>query len=268
MGLDITLGAIIVLAAIRGWFKGFVYQAIRITGLVACVFLGDPVRRQVRPHVAPHFTSIQPEMLDRILWWLSCGVSYIVLVGTVSLLIAIARRPAEEGATAAALPIPNDRLGGFLLGAAKGFLAAIFMTAGIQSYALSRISAVPWADEQVKGSKALAWNETYQPAPLIWQSAPVQQFVSHVQRMGMSGTMGTAETSTQEKPGASEKPPTTGQVAERTTQQSETRRPRLSVPATRSGTPETSSSLNSRIEATIDGIQARIDRQAQSKAAP
>jgi hypothetical protein len=206
-------------------------------------------------------------MLDRILWWLSCGVSYIVLVGTVSLLIAIARRPAEEGATAAALPIPNDRLGGFLLGAAKGLLAAIFLTAGIQTYALSQIAAIPWADQQVKGSKALAWNETYQPAPRIWQSAPIQQFVAHVQKMGMSGTTGTPATATPERPGALEKPPAAGQIAERTTQQPETRRPRLSVPSTRSGNPDPSSSLGSQIEATIDDIKARVDRQTQSKAA-
>ena len=83
MGLDIALGVVIFLAAIRGWFKGFLYQTVRIAGLIACVYLAAPVRQQVRPHLAPHFTSIQPEMLDRILWWGSCVASYVVLVGLV-----------------------------------------------------------------------------------------------------------------------------------------------------------------------------------------
>ena len=32
MGLDLALGVIVLLAAIRGWLKGFVLQAIRLSG--------------------------------------------------------------------------------------------------------------------------------------------------------------------------------------------------------------------------------------------
>jgi uncharacterized membrane protein required for colicin V production len=243
MGLDITLAAVIFLAAIRGWFKGFVYQAVRIGGLIGCVYLADPVRGQVRPYIAPHFTSIQPAMLDRILWWLACGVTYIVLVGTASLLISLARRPDEMGVKP---PIPNDRFAGFLLGAAKGGLVAIFATAGIQEYTLSQLKAIPWTERQVNGSKALAWNQTYHPVPLIWQSPPIQQFVRHIQRMGMPAAP-------EHAPAA----PTASQVAERTSRKSEGRIPRLAVPSSDGPSP-----LGPEIEAAIDDIKARLDRKS------
>ena len=132
MGLDITLGVIIFLAAVRGWLKGFFHQAIRIVGLVACVFLADPVRHEFRPYVTPYFSSIQPAMLDRILWWSACVVSYAVMVGVASILITIARRPNEYGVKAS---YPNDRFAGFLFGAAKGLIAVVFLTAGLEKYA-------------------------------------------------------------------------------------------------------------------------------------
>lgn len=243
MGLDITLGIVIFLVAIRGWLKGFLHQAVRIGGLIGCVYLADPVRQQVRPHVAPYFTSIQPVMMDRILWWLACGVTYIVLVGVVSLLIALSRRPDEMGIKPS---YPNDRLAGFLLGAAKGFLLAIFMTAGIQKYTLGQLKAIPWTEQQVSGSKALEWNQIYQPVPVIWQSPPIRQFVSHVQKMGM--------------PAPSDSPPPAppaGQVAERTSRKPEDRIPRLSV-SPGSDAP----ALGAEIDAVLDKINAQIDRKA------
>jgi hypothetical protein len=38
MGLDLTLGALVLLWAIRGWFKGLVVQAIGLAGLVGAVY--------------------------------------------------------------------------------------------------------------------------------------------------------------------------------------------------------------------------------------
>lgn len=43
MGLDLALGVIILIAAFRGWLQGFVSQALRIAGLIACVYLAEPV---------------------------------------------------------------------------------------------------------------------------------------------------------------------------------------------------------------------------------
>ena len=53
-------------------------------------------------------------------------------------------------------PVTAERsVRGFLLGAAKGCLVAVFVTAGIQKYALTQIATIPWADEQAKTSLAL-----------------------------------------------------------------------------------------------------------------
>src|SRR3954447_21456464 len=43
MGLDLALAVIVLLSAVRGWLKGFVLQAIRLSGIVACVYAADPV---------------------------------------------------------------------------------------------------------------------------------------------------------------------------------------------------------------------------------
>lgn len=147
MGLDIALGVLILIAAIRGWIQGFVYQAVRIAGLVACVYLADPVRDNAKPYVLPYLPTIQPELVDRLLWWVSAAVSYVVLVGLTTLVIKMTRRPEIPG-----LPQTgrHDQSAGFLFGAAKGALIAAFLTAGIQKYALKQIATIAWADEQVK----------------------------------------------------------------------------------------------------------------------
>ena len=75
MGLDLTLGVIILIAAFRGWFQGFVSQAVRLGGVIACVYLAEPVRDYAKPHVLPYLPSIQPELVDRLLWWVSAAVS-------------------------------------------------------------------------------------------------------------------------------------------------------------------------------------------------
>ena len=53
MGLDVALGIVILIAAIRGWLQGFVYQAVRLGGMIACVYLAAPVRDQAKPYILP-----------------------------------------------------------------------------------------------------------------------------------------------------------------------------------------------------------------------
>jgi uncharacterized membrane protein required for colicin V production len=233
MGLDVALGVIILIAAIRGWLQGFVYQAIRIAGLVGCVYLATPVRDQAKPHVLPYLSSIPPDLVDRIMWWVSAFVSYVVLVGATSLVIKMTRRPEIPG-----MPPPprNDQFAGFLMGIAKGALVAAFLTAGIQKYALTPIektpldnspaageidrrpsmiamidstvqsamnwvATIPQVDQQLKTSKAIQWNAQFRPAGRIWKSVPVQHFVNHIQRMGLQNPAdGPARPD--EKPGA------------------------------------------------------------------
>jgi uncharacterized membrane protein required for colicin V production len=187
MGLDVALAIVILIGAIRGWVRGFVSQTVKIAGLIACVYVAAPLRDQITPHVGPYVASIPAELVDRMLWWGCAAVSYVVMVGVTSLLIKMTRRPEIPG-------IPdssgrNDQFAGFLLGAAKGTLAAACITAGItaaiKNYALDLAKTVPWADEQVKTSMAIKWNAEYQPVPKVWSSGPVQHFVNHVRTMGL-----------------------------------------------------------------------------------
>jgi uncharacterized membrane protein required for colicin V production len=182
MWMDVTLGGIILIAAFRGWFQGFIRQAIRIGGLIACVYLAEPVREYGKPFVLPYLPTIQPELVDRLLWWVSAAMSYVVLVGVATLVIKMTRRPEIPGIAQASR---NDQFAGFTVGAAKGLLAAACATWAIQSYGMEHVKAFPWAEEQVKGSWALQWTETYRPVPRVWTSRPVQHFVNYIERMGL-----------------------------------------------------------------------------------
>ncbi len=182
MWLDVILGGIILIAGFRGWFQGFVSQAVRIAGLVACVYLAEPVRDYAKPHVLPYLPTIQPELVDRLLWWVSAAATYVVLVGLASLIIKMTRRPEIPGIAQAGR---NDQFAGFMLGATKGVLVAAFAVAGIERYAMEHVKTVAWAEEQVKASWSLKWSETYRPVPTIWSSRPVQHFVNYIERMGL-----------------------------------------------------------------------------------
>src|SRR3954454_19736262 len=116
MGLDLALGVIVLWTAIRGWLKGFLLQAIRLSGLVACVYVAVPVRNLTKPYVLPHLPSVRPELVDRLLWWSSAAVSYIVLVGFATVVYRLSRRQPFGIAE----PNRNDQFAGFALGALKG----------------------------------------------------------------------------------------------------------------------------------------------------
>jgi uncharacterized membrane protein required for colicin V production len=183
MGLDVALGVIVLLSAIRGWLKGFVSQAIRLSGLVACVYLADPVRDLAGPRVVRYLPSIRPELTGRLLWWASAVASYLLLVAMANLVVKLTRQhvigEAETGR--------NDQFAGFVLGACKGLIAAFFVAAGIQTHAADRVQGVAWAEEQVQTSKSLRWNARYQPVAKIWASPPVRHFVDQIKRHGLSG---------------------------------------------------------------------------------
>jgi uncharacterized membrane protein required for colicin V production len=181
MGLDIVLGLVILATAVRGWFRGFVLQAIRLGGLVGCVYAAAPLRDLSRPYVVEYLKSIKPELLDRLLWWSAAVISYVLAVGLASLAVKMyRRRPFGE-----VEPNRTDQSAGFLLGALKGALIAAFLTAGVQNHALGWLKGVDWAQEQSKGSYALEWNTRYQPAEKVWTSQPVQHYVAQVKRMGL-----------------------------------------------------------------------------------
>jgi len=180
MGLDIALGGLLLLMAIRGWFKGFLLQAIRLGGLILCVYAADPVRDQIKPYVVEHLAKIRPDLVDRMLWWTSAVATYIVLVGIATLAIKLYRKQPygmDE-------PRRGDQFAGSLLGIAKATLVAAVLLAAIQKYGMVQIKSVPWALEQVNTSMSVDLCARYQPVPRIWASTPVQHFVQHIQKMG------------------------------------------------------------------------------------
>lgn len=181
MGLDLVVSALILVAAIRGWLKGFVVQAIRLGGVIAAVYVAAPVRHEVRPYVEPYLQTIRFDLLDRMLWW-ACGiVAYFVIVGAASLIVAVARRPRfgiEE-------PKRGDQFAGFGLGIIKGLVLASFAVAGLQSYGEPYLAKLTWVNEQSRSSYAWEWSTAYHPAARMWNAPPVQHFVTHIQRMGL-----------------------------------------------------------------------------------
>src|SRR3954447_13979375 len=175
MGLDVALGIVILFAALRGWIKGFVSQAVRLIGFVACFYLADPVREQARPYVLTRLPKIDPALMDRILWWVSAVVSYVVLVGLTTLVIQMMRPPPPLGMVRSSR---NDQFAGFLLGAAKGLLVAAFLIAGLQTYGTDLVQNAAWVQQQTNGSRALKWTDQYLPVPKIWATPAVRNFVS------------------------------------------------------------------------------------------
>jgi uncharacterized membrane protein required for colicin V production len=237
MGLDLALGVVILIAAFRGWFRGFISQAGRIGGLIACVYIADPVRDYAKPRVLPYLPSIPTDLVDRVLWWVSAVLTYVVLVGVVTLIIKITRRPEIPGLPEASR---NDQFAGLLLGLVKGALVAVFLVAAIQKFALTQIQSISWAEEQAKNSRALKWNEQYEPVVKIWRSRPVIHFVNHIQRMGLQNPAEAVPVSEDDKSQAAGGPPL--QTASRTSER-ELERPDQtgSVPVPGSGDQSSSS---------------------------
>ncbi|RUL89219.1 CvpA family protein [Tautonia sociabilis] len=192
MGMDLILGAIVLVSALRGWFRGFSAQAIRLVGLVGGIYLAGPLRDLARPIAADRLTSMSPDLLDRLLWWIAAVVAFVVLTGTATSLLNASRRRASRDRAAGGFNAPShrgDQSAGFFLGAAKGAIVVAFLVAGIQRYSPRYLEAGGWVGQQVQTSRLLALSERYQPARRLWELPPVQAIVSHVRTMGLgSGT--------------------------------------------------------------------------------
>lgn len=181
MGLDVTLGILVLLAGIRGWFKGFVRQAIPLAALVGCIYLADPLRDLARPYARQYFPSIGHEILDRILWWSSGVVAYVVTSG-IAFSIVKSMRKKTYGE-----PEPNraDQGAGFSLGVAKGLIVASCVASAVRAYGPGYYSQAPFVEDQSKASRAIEWAERYRPAETLWKSIPVQAVVARVKSRGM-----------------------------------------------------------------------------------
>jgi hypothetical protein len=212
MGLDIALGIMVLLGAIRGWFRGFVNQAVRLGGLAGCVYAADPLRDYARPYVLPYLANVPPNLLDRMLWWTSAVVAYVTMVGLSSIAVKLYRkRPYGE-------PEPNhaDQFAGMVLAGVKTAVVVAFLVAAVDKHALVWIKQTGWASDMTNSSAVLSWNDQYHPSERIWSAAPVQHFVNHVQQMGIATPSDDGKT-----PATLEAPPV---------QTAETRPPRLDLP--------------------------------------
>lgn len=189
MGLDVALGIFILIWAIRGWFRGFLLQAVGLSALVGCVYLANPVRDAARPYAQEYFPAIAPAILDRLLWWGSAVACFVVWSGLGSWIIKIRRRPPYGELE----PNRTDQGAGFLFGAAKGAVAASFVASGFVLHAPGHMKPGGVVEAQAKASKALIWVRQYQPAHKIWSSVPVQSFVAHIRRNGLWGEKGVSE---------------------------------------------------------------------------
>lgn len=183
MGLDITLGILVLVAALRGWFRGFLGQAIRLASLVACVYLADPIRDVALPYAREQLPTMRPELLAKLLWWAGAAGSFVVLAGVATGILKLSRRKPYGEAD----PHRGDQSAGFLLGATKGLVVAAFLVAGIDRYAGQYLKDLDWVQEQLSASQAMALGRQYHPAERIWESPPVQQYVAHVRRHGIQG---------------------------------------------------------------------------------
>src|SRR6476469_3053070 len=146
MGLDLALGGLVLIAAVRGWMQGFLIQAIRLGGVVAAVYAAAPARDQAKPYVASYLPTIQPSLMDRGLWWACAVVSYFLIVGVASLVVAVGRRPRFG------LDEPNrgDQFAGFGLGVLKGLVMTSFLVAGLTRYANWTFANISWAEQQTR----------------------------------------------------------------------------------------------------------------------
>jgi uncharacterized membrane protein required for colicin V production len=183
MGLDITLGVLVLVAAVRGWFRGFLGQAIRLASLVACVYLADPIRDVALPYAHEQLPSIRPEVLSKLLWWVGAAGSFVVLAGVATGILKLSRRKPYGEAD----PHRGDQSAGFLLGGAKGLVVAAFLVAGIDRYAAQYLKDLDWVQDQLAASQAMALGRQYRPADRIWDSPPVRQYVAHIRKHGIQG---------------------------------------------------------------------------------
>ena len=182
MGLDLALGSLVLFVGFRGWVRGFLVQAIRLVGLVAAAYAAVPVRDFAKPYAAHYLPTIRPDLADRLLWWVAAITSYFLIVGVASMIVAVSRRN-TFGLTE---KNRSDQFAGFGLGVMKGLIIAAFAVAGLQKHGEPLLARADWAQDQTKRSVAWEWCEKYQPARQIWKSQPVQQFVTHVQKHGLT----------------------------------------------------------------------------------
>ncbi len=182
MGLDIALGVIALLWALRGWLKGFVDQAVQLGGIVASVYVAGPLRDALMPRLSPKLPSVDPMVLEKLVWWSSAAISFVVIVGLASTILKLSRR---RPAGLEPEPSYSDQSAGLLLGLVKAAVAFSFALAAVDQYALGFLKGAEWSDKYVATSYALTWARDAKPAERIWKCQPVRLFVAEIKKSGV-----------------------------------------------------------------------------------
>lgn len=242
MGLDITLGVLVLVAAVRGWFRGFLGQAIRLGSLVACVYLADPIRDVALPYAREQLPTMRPEVLGKLLWWVGAAASFVVLAGVATGILKLSRRKPYGEAD----PRRGDQSAGFLLGGLKGLIVAAFLVAGIERYAAHYLKDLDWVQEQLATSQAMALGQQYRPADRIWESPPVRQYVAHIRRQGIEGSPELRPPSGSERKVAAQSP-------------------QLEIPPQPESEPEDRPLSDRELNAALDQIERELKEQAAAK---
>ena len=182
MGLDLALAGIVLVTAIRGWFKGFMVQAIRLAAIVASVYVAAPLRDEIKSRAMEYLPKIPPQALDRLLWSVAVTISFVLLSGVASFAVAIVRRQTYGTNDSG----PGDRFAGFGFGIVKGVIIVAILLSLVQNFGEKYLLSIPMAQEQTKESFAWKLNSDYHPGDRIWAFPPVQLFVNQVKQMGMT----------------------------------------------------------------------------------
>lgn len=181
MGLDVGLGIVVLLAGIRGWFRGFAFQAVQLVCLIGSIYVASPLRDLARPYAIQTFPSVEQPILDKILWWSAVVLSYVVTSGAGYSMVRFHRRRAFADLE----PNRGDQGAGFALGALKGAIVVAFVASSLAARTQTYIQSGGWAGQQVQDSRALMLAMQHKPAEKIWQSAPIQALVTQIRREGL-----------------------------------------------------------------------------------
>ena len=163
----LILGALILIGAVRGWFRGFLPQAVGLASLAGCVYLADPVRDLRGLDARQYLPTIQHELLDRLLGGSRRSPRIWSWPAWQPGVVRALRRRTPFGEIQ---PNYSDQGAGFVLGGGKALIIAAFIASGIVRDVPEYIKAGR-VGEQVRTSRALEWTAEYKPVDRIWSSA-------------------------------------------------------------------------------------------------
>ncbi len=186
MGLDVFFAILVLIFAIRGWFRGFWKQSIRLGSFVAAVYSAAPIRDFALP-IVDDYLGIRPDVLQMLLWWGTLFLSFILISSLGHGLLRSYQSRSEEDRIRKGLPKRPHRgneSAGSLLGMLKGILVASMIAGTLQSNLGDYRKQDGWLGQHVSKSKILAVTARYHFAEIVGNSVPVQHLVAQFRDEG------------------------------------------------------------------------------------